>query len=1062
MSVFQKKRNRRGKSKLGYGQLENRQLLCSGPFSTSLGVNGVGSISVSGEGACLVINTDTDNSLIVNGENLTVEIDDFRELTINGDGAAGQTVEMGGLFDTDTLEKLTVRRLSEIAITGHYEVSGDLIIDAPQATGNLFQDADATLIVGGKTSINYSKLAAFFSGTNDFQGAVSYTGEGLAIGAGNDLLFGNVTGALFVSSLGDINQVGGTSIRANGISQLTASGDVNLPNGNNDFKQVHLTGNNFFINDRNAIELGQLNTTGSVEVKAGGDITIPVKNQYEFNETLASSDPDGLPLQAIGTFTINGAGNDWSYHFKEDEGLLLNTGLVQEDYFIEMDVAFGEEEIPNKYNKLLDFKNRTSDNGLYLRGDQLRFYGTSGAADTRIVPGQTHTIGLQRSNGIVTSYLDGVKQFAFVDDGQIATYELLHFFLDDVDFIFQEAIPGVADEIRVTQREFAVGSDLKLDASGDVDLAGAIISVPRNLSVKANDVKIVAKGDIKLREAVVRGNSEISTVGRIFQTGPSVQFLGNSIFNASGNINLGRPANNFVGAVSVVGENAILADANNIRFDAIKVNVSATVSAGNFISNTDGATLLGRQGNFSASEIRLGNRTGDDVRFNAASLDSQRRTIYHADDTIRLTNLSAESVFLSSTKAIFDTPDASINVRFNAKFVAPNSISLGDSPTDNLLTGQVTLQSDGYVGFTENSNLQFIGNNYGRFMSIDAAGAVTDTVDASINGRNGIRIAANSVRLGDAPTNNFKAKSTTLQVRGNAFINQASDVLLTGTSVVDGDLILTTSGKVFDTFSSFLAVLGHMHVKGNLIYIGDSLTSHLSASSFSFNSETNATVLLSSETLFGRSSFAKNAFVFANGSIGNQNGAMLNVPGRTKLEALSIKIGDKPGDSFRTSQVEFKSRGRVDMAFDRGVVIAGNSEANSLRLVTNQFIRDAFDSQLKVTGHSRFIATNVMIGERTTDSFETSTLSFSASGTVVLHEDNNMRLAGPSNANRIVLKSTGSITDSADAKTMIVESALLRGTNLIIGDLSSDCFSIAAGASGLTTFGNNVNVTLGC
>ncbi|QEG23440.1 hypothetical protein [Mariniblastus fucicola] len=797
-----------------------------------------------------------------------------------------------------------------------------------------------------------------------------------------------------------------------------------------------------------------------MEIKAGGDITIPSENEYEFTNNLANSNPNGIALQAVGTINIFNDGDYGTYSFEGSDGLIFDTQSVQENYSIEMEVLYEYDERFVSPNKLLDFKNRTRNDGLYLIGGSISFPGATGLGDSGLTSGQLHRIVLQRSQGIVTIYLDGEKQFAFADNDSIATYERLHIFLDDVQTV-NSVLPGTADSLHITQREFYVGDDLTLEAGGNVDTSSAILSIPGNLSIKADDVKIVATSDVKLADAFVHGDTEISTVGRIIQTSPALRFTGTSSFNASGNINLGRPDNNFVGAMSATGQNVVLSDATHIRLDAVKAGTSVVIDAGGYTTNTANAIVLGLRGDFFADEIRLGNRTGDDVRFNVTTLDSQSRTEYYSDQSIRLLNLSAASSLVASTVSIFDSATATIDAEFNAKFTAPRSISLGDTNTDSVTTGQVTLQSDGYVGFAEDGDARFVGNSIGQFLFVSADGALTDTDAATINARNGLRIEAASVRLGDAESNKFKASATTLQIRGDAFLRQLTNVLMTGNSVIDGDLTLASEAQVLDTFSSFLTVPGHMHVEGNRIYIGDSLTSHLSAKSFSFDSNTSATVLFSGMSNFGGSSQANDAFVFTNGALGSLDSASLNVSGRTKLQATSIQIGKKVQDDFRSTQIEFVSRGRADMEFDRGVVIAGTNEATSLRIATPFFITDADYSILEVQGHSRFIGTSIAIGEKSTDLFETGSLSFAATGSVTFHEDNNMRLYGTSSANRLNLKSPGSITDDQNSEVVIAESATLRGVDLIIGELATDCFDIAAGPSGLATFGTNVNVTLG-
>ena len=106
------------------------------------------------------------------------------------------------------------------------------------------------------------------------------------------------------------------------------------------------------------------------------------------------------------------------------------------------------------YRKILDFKNRASDNGLYALGGQLNYFpfATGGAGFSN---GAMVDVILTRDGGSnsVSGYLNGALAITFNDAGGDATFtaanDIAQFFKDDFVTGGGESSGGFADYIRV-------------------------------------------------------------------------------------------------------------------------------------------------------------------------------------------------------------------------------------------------------------------------------------------------------------------------------------------------------------------------------------------------------------------------------------------------------------------------------------------------------------------------------------------------------------------------------------------------------------------------------------
>ncbi len=127
----------------------------------------------------------------------------------------------------------------------------------------------------------------------------------------------------------------------------------------------------------------------------------------------------------------------------------------------------------SSYRKLIDFSNRSSDNGLYNLSTSLSFYpmttGSNGAITDNVM---THLV-LTRdgTTGDVFGYINGsiTLGISFTDSSNFATFtgtnNIMHFFRDDSVTSFNEASDGFVDFIRIYDRPLSASEAALLFAA---------------------------------------------------------------------------------------------------------------------------------------------------------------------------------------------------------------------------------------------------------------------------------------------------------------------------------------------------------------------------------------------------------------------------------------------------------------------------------------------------------------------------------------------------------------------------------------------------------------------
>ena len=170
-------------------------------------------------------------------------------------------------------------------------------------------------------------------------------------------------------------------------------------------------------------------------------------HDYQFQNNLADS------LGGPSLVSLGGSVGSGSYTFAAEQGLSLSNGLSNSaDYSLYMNFEFSS--VSGGYEKIVDFKSLTSDNGLYNLNAALDYYPFAGSLNT--MPAGTFVdvaITRDTASNTVTGYVNGVQQLQFTDSSSDAVFSsannIIYFFQDDGVTGGGESSAGVATRIQI-------------------------------------------------------------------------------------------------------------------------------------------------------------------------------------------------------------------------------------------------------------------------------------------------------------------------------------------------------------------------------------------------------------------------------------------------------------------------------------------------------------------------------------------------------------------------------------------------------------------------------------
>ncbi len=158
-----------------------------------------------------------------------------------------------------------------------------------------------------------------------------------------------------------------------------------------------------------------------------------------------------------------------AYVFGVNQGLLLTDSTLSATTYT-YELLFKFDSI-GSYQRILDFKNRTTDTGLYSHGSNLVYYTMATATEADFFAGQSLQVVITRDGGtgLVSTYVNGMSRFSFTDSSNLAVFSGLngerYFFTDDL-VVGGEAAAGSVDLIRIFDQSFSSGQVLELFQNG--------------------------------------------------------------------------------------------------------------------------------------------------------------------------------------------------------------------------------------------------------------------------------------------------------------------------------------------------------------------------------------------------------------------------------------------------------------------------------------------------------------------------------------------------------------------------------------------------------------------
>jgi len=200
-------------------------------------------------------------------------------------------------------------------------------------------------------------------------------------------------------------------------------------------------------------------------------LAVTLTHDYTLQNTLSDSLGGPALVNNGGTLTASGL------MFGPGQGPSVVSALNSDTYTIDMQFHFDDV---TGYRRVLDFKDRSSDRGLYIHDGQLVFYPGQLTSSPVIGAGENLDVLVSRNgaNGNFVGFVNGTEQVAFNDAGGNAIFDgtgnIAYFFKDDTVHGGEES-GGVVTEIKL------YSGALDATNSGCTSTGGGAVPEPANV-----------------------------------------------------------------------------------------------------------------------------------------------------------------------------------------------------------------------------------------------------------------------------------------------------------------------------------------------------------------------------------------------------------------------------------------------------------------------------------------------------------------------------------------------------------------------------------------------------
>jgi trimeric autotransporter adhesin len=664
-------------------------------------------------GADVTINTSAGNG--------NVNFDD----TINGGQALTLNSGSGMVTLSDNVGATTA--LSGLSITQ----AGAMSYDTPEfhVTGT------TTLAAGAAKNITLANAA------NEFGTVAITSGKDVTLRDVGPLALGasTVSGALNVTTGGDLTQSGALAVTDTATLAAGAGNDITLSNAANNFSTVAITsGSDVTLVDSGALALGASTVSGALNVTTGDALTQ--------SGALAVTDTATLAAGADNDITLSNAANNFST-------VVITSGnnVTLRDVG---PLALGASTVSGALN--------------VTTGGDLTQSGALAVTDTAtLAAGAGNDITLSNAaNNFSTVAITSGSDVTLVDSGALALGA------STVSGALNVTTGGALTQsgaVAVTNTATIV-----VGAANDITLSNAANDFSTVVITSGNDVTLRDVGALALGTSTVSGALNVTTGGALTQSGAlAVTDTTTLAAGATNDITLNNAANEFSTVAITSGQGVTLRDVGALILGTSTVSGALNVTTGGALTQSGAVAVTGGTTTLVAGS--------NDITLNNSSNDFS---------TVSLT--SGGDITLVDTNALtLQTPATygSLNVTASSGITLPNDVTTTGSQTYN---SAVTLGGAGTRTLTTSSNgdVEVGGALTGGSHNLTISTGSGNITLAALSGVGALALNSTSTTtLGGAVTS---TTSLTTNTGGTTVVN--ADVTTTGAQIYNDAITLGGAG----------------------------------------------------------------------------------------------------------------------------------------------------------------------------------------------------------------------------------------------------------------------------